>query len=89
MKITIREEGEFSGKLTCTFVDDTNNKHHLYFDLEDWTTVKEHGVFGGNYMQIFYPEQMNLHFGKEYTVDVELGRKIYKTLFEHGWEDSQ
>ena len=84
MKVIITEKGKFDGIFLCAFVDEGETRT-LTFDLDNWKCARDHGLFGGKYIQIMYPERMELKFNFEYDVDEETGNKIYKTLVEHGW----
>jgi hypothetical protein len=84
MKVKITEPVKLSGKYVCTFTDD-DQEYVLRYDLENWVNIKESGLFGGNYIQILLPEQMNLVLDHEYEIETKIARKVYDTLAKHGW----
>ena len=88
MKVILKEVGEkFSGKFKAEFQE--KETHKLFFDLDDWKSIADNGIFGGTYISIKIPQRMNLNFEQEYELDIETGRKIYETLYKHGWRDKE
>jgi hypothetical protein len=76
---------DYNGLLVAQFKND-GKTHELTFDLVDWVDSTTHGFFGGNAVVYSHPEPMQLKFDHDYDVDIEQGRKIYKTLSQHQWK---
>lgn len=81
---------KFSGNFEASFFDpETRRKyilrHRLSENDRDPTSYYVNGMYGGNYVQFFTPEKMQLEFDKDYTVEKDLARKIWENLTLHGW----
>jgi len=85
MEIVITETSKLNGKFFCKFKENDGKEHFLQFNLDDWKSIETNGLFGGEYIQIFLPERMEIHIARPYTLEIEEGRKVYKTLIDNGW----
>jgi hypothetical protein len=89
MTIIVKELGEFSGKFTATFTEESGKEHILRYNLEEWQCAEKNGFFGGNYIQILLPELMHIYLNTVYKFseeEIDTARKIYRTLVQNGWK---
>jgi hypothetical protein len=85
VKILGDKRNDYNGILVARFKTE-DITHELEFNLDHWHNQYEHGWIGGEGINIFYPEPMQLKFDMDYEVDTETARKIYTVLVQHGWK---
>ena len=85
MIIRILSDKNYDGMLKAQFINNNDN-YELRFNLDDWHSTSTNGLVGGDFIKFLDLDQpLTMIFDQEYEVTIEDARKIYKTLFEHGW----
>lgn len=74
----------YNGEFKCCFIDG-DETYCLSYDLSKWDSIKDNGLFGGEYYETYRPKPLKIIFDKEYDISKEDARKSYEILFLNGW----